>query len=82
MPLPQHLRGGEKINPITTPTYQQRHKDLVAHTIVEDKSEDGSSISIEVYGTELDGTTTWIWIHIPADCERITYVIPDTDTDA
>ena len=50
-------------------TYQQRHKDIVAHTIVEDRDDNGNLRSLEIYGKELDGTTVWVWVHTPPDCE-------------
>ena len=40
--------------------YQQRFKDINAQKIIIDRATN----FIEIYGEQLDGTTTWILIHI------------------
>jgi hypothetical protein len=56
VPLPHNFR--KEVNMPEPITYQQRYEDLIAKRII--YNEDGS---IEVYGTKIDGTTAWIWIH-------------------
>lgn len=43
---------------------EERYKDLNAQTVVLVRDARGKLVQAEVYGEQLDGTPTWVLIHI------------------
>lgn len=44
--------------------FEERYKDLNAQTVVLVRDARGKLVQAEVYGEQLDGTPTWVLIHI------------------
>lgn len=53
-------------------TYTERYKDINVQRLVKVKDPDGKTVQFEAYGEQLDGTTTWILLHIAPTCEHVT----------